>query len=211
MNPLANYAIRGDGTAETAERIRKVFEKVGGKYVDDFCFSHEVRYYVNPQGAIDIAMHDDEINRLTPISIDQAEEIVFGEGEPTDQYITNPDPADLVFPCEMEVQGRNEWVPLEIVEHVAESPYPWHAEGWCALNARIKSTSPNYRPRNPAYQNLFEALQNVCGFTALQSDMDEIIRAVEKDRGTSGCDVCGSENITEAPHMGRNFNECNPL
>ncbi|BFP39522.1 hypothetical protein FGF1_03670 [Flavobacteriaceae bacterium GF1] len=30
-------------------------------------------------------------------------------------------------------------------------------------------------------QNLFEALQDVCGFIALESDMDEIIRAVEKD------------------------------
>ena len=33
-----------------------------------------------------------------------------------------------------------------------------------------------------AYQNLFEALQNVCGFTALESDMFEIINAYEKDR-----------------------------
>ena len=29
--------------------------------------------------------------------------------------------------------------------------------------------------------NLFNALYDVCGFTALESDMDEIIRAVEKD------------------------------
>ena len=33
-----------------------------------------------------------------------------------------------------------------------------------------------------AYQNLFEALQNVCGFTALESEMFEIINAYEKDR-----------------------------
>lgn len=33
-----------------------------------------------------------------------------------------------------------------------------------------------------AYQNLFEALQNVCGFTALESDMLEIINAYEKDK-----------------------------
>ena len=33
-----------------------------------------------------------------------------------------------------------------------------------------------------AYQNLFEALQNVCGFTALESDMLEIVNAYEKDR-----------------------------
>ncbi len=84
MNPLKNYAIRGDGTAETAQRIRKVFEKVGGKYIDDFCFSRKVLYYVNLQGAVDIAVYDLEINKLKPISIDQAEEIVFGEGERKD-------------------------------------------------------------------------------------------------------------------------------
>ena len=33
-----------------------------------------------------------------------------------------------------------------------------------------------------AYQKLFEALQNVCGFTALESDMFEIINAYEKDK-----------------------------
>ena len=31
------------------------------------------------------------------------------------------------------------------------------------------------------HQHLFETLQNVCGFTALQGDMDEIIRAVDHD------------------------------
>lgn len=30
-------------------------------------------------------------------------------------------------------------------------------------------------------QHLFEALQNVCGFIALESDMDEIISAIELD------------------------------
>lgn len=30
-------------------------------------------------------------------------------------------------------------------------------------------------------QNLFEALQNVCDFIALESDMTEIVNAVEKD------------------------------
>ncbi len=33
-----------------------------------------------------------------------------------------------------------------------------------------------------AHQNLFEALQNVCGFTALETDIYEIINAYEKDR-----------------------------
>ena len=32
-----------------------------------------------------------------------------------------------------------------------------------------------------AYQNLFEALQRVAGFTALETDMMEIIDAVRKD------------------------------
>ena len=25
------------------------------------------------------------------------------------------------------------------------------------------------------------------------------------------CDVCGSENLTEAPHMGLNCNDCHPI
>jgi len=25
------------------------------------------------------------------------------------------------------------------------------------------------------------------------------------------CDVCGSNDVIEAPHMGRNCNQCNPL
>lgn len=25
------------------------------------------------------------------------------------------------------------------------------------------------------------------------------------------CDVCGSDNVIEAPHMGKNCNRCNPL
>ena len=37
-------------------------------------------------------------------------------------------------------------------------------------------------------QNLFEALQAVCGFTALESEMDEILRAVEKDEDLTPCD-----------------------
>ena len=32
------------------------------------------------------------------------------------------------------------------------------------------------------YQNLFEAIQNVCGHTPLESEMFEIIAAYEKDR-----------------------------
>jgi transcriptional regulator with XRE-family HTH domain len=28
---------------------------------------------------------------------------------------------------------------------------------------------------------------------------------------TPACDVCGSRDVIEAPHMGRNCNDCNPL
>lgn len=41
-----------------------------------------------------------------------------------------------------------------------------------------------------AYQNLFKALQNVCGFTALESDMFEVINAYEKDK---------AEQLPQAP------------
>jgi hypothetical protein len=52
-----------------------------------------------------------------------------------------------------------------------------------------------------AYQNLFEALHNVCGFIALESDMFEIINAYEKDKAeqlpqadviTAVCQTCGT-------------------
>lgn len=33
-----------------------------------------------------------------------------------------------------------------------------------------------------AYQNLFETLQNVCEFTALENEMIEIINAYKKDK-----------------------------
>jgi hypothetical protein len=49
-------------------------------------------------------------------------------------------------------------------------------------------------------KNLFEALQQICNFTALESDMREIIDAVEKDKVADyepyfgWCDVEGCEN-----------------
>ena len=47
------------------------------------------------------------------------------------------------------------------------------------------------------YQNLFEALQSVCGFTALESDMFEIIAAYEKD--IAGLSVNAEETIAPNP------------
>jgi hypothetical protein len=43
-------------------------------------------------------------------------------------------------------------------------------------------------------QNLFEALQNVCNFTALESDMDEIKRAIEKDKTPPTFPECVSDD-----------------
>jgi hypothetical protein len=49
-------------------------------------------------------------------------------------------------------------------------------------------------------KNLFEALQQICNFTALESDMFEIIAAVEKDKVADyepyfgWCNVKGCEN-----------------
>jgi len=34
---------------------------------------------------------------------------------------------------------------------------------------------------------------------------------VQPDVIKSVCDVCGSDDVIEAPHMGRNCNRCNPL
>ena len=39
---------------------------------------------------------------------------------------------------------------------------------------------------------------------------NELIADVVVPKGTL-CDVCGSDNIIEAPSMGRNCNSCNPI
>ena len=49
------------------------------------------------------------------------------------------------------------------------------------------------------YQNLFNALQNVCAFTALQSDMLEIINAYEKDK---------AEQLLQKPYLWCNVYGC---
>lgn len=57
-------------------------------------------------------------------------------------------------------------------------------------------------------QNLFNALRNVCGFIALETDMQEILNAVEKDsneRTAPICSCCGSDKTyyTNAVHCSR--------
>jgi antirestriction protein ArdC len=47
------------------------------------------------------------------------------------------------------------------------------------------------------HQNLFEALQNVCGFTAIESDMLEIINAYEKDLKLQQSDISGQLGYSE--------------
>jgi hypothetical protein len=51
-------------------------------------------------------------------------------------------------------------------------------------------------------QNLFNALQDVCNFTALQSDLDQIIRAVKKDEelDTEHCN-CGQNALKYTTHI----------
>lgn len=46
-------------------------------------------------------------------------------------------------------------------------------------------------------QNLFEALQRVCDFTALETDMQEIIDAVEKDKKEYEHLKCKNFNLVE--------------
>jgi hypothetical protein len=83
MNPLKNYAIRGDGTAETAERIRKVFEKVGVSTQWKWPVKKDPWYFINSRGIMASRRNEHPIT-LEPISIDQAEEIVNGSGERKD-------------------------------------------------------------------------------------------------------------------------------
>lgn len=51
------------------------------------------------------------------------------------------------------------------------------------------------------YQNLFEAIQNVCGHTPLESEMFEIIAAYEKDKGvTSAVAICDHKQVILVRH-----------
>jgi hypothetical protein len=57
--------------------------------------------------------------------------------------------------------------------------------------------------------HLFEALQNVCDFIALESDMDEIVKAVEKDNQENlpVSDVSMSDVIFECGTCGADTSE----
>lgn len=51
-----------------------------------------------------------------------------------------------------------------------------------------------------------ETKLNVLKWTVQQLRVADVIK-----NEVAVCDVCGSNDITEAPHMGRNCNYCNPL
>jgi hypothetical protein len=64
------------------------------------------------------------------------------------------------------------------------------------------------------YQRLFDHMLNEHGLVLLQTEMDEIIRILhnmEPLPALPPCDVCGSTDVIESPHMGRNCNFCNPI
>lgn len=46
-----------------------------------------------------------------------------------------------------------------------------------------------------AYQNLFETLQRVCGFIALESDMSEIINAYKRDMAAQKTQEGSNESL----------------
>jgi hypothetical protein len=47
--------------------------------------------------------------------------------------------------------------------------------------------------------------------TAMLDFAESYCNALKKIQPKPTCDVCGSENLTEAPHMGRNCNDCHPI
>ena len=54
-------------------------------------------------------------------------------------------------------------------------------------------------------------LEGICkDFALLAYDEASILHSVVVPKGTL-CDVCGSDDVIEAPSMGRNCNSCNPL
>lgn len=44
-----------------------------------------------------------------------------------------------------------------------------------------------------------------------QRKANEMKRLIEQYESVPSCDVCGSEDITDSPQMGRNCNDCHPL
>ena len=60
-----------------------------------------------------------------------------------------------------------------------------------------------------------ELIKNYCDIFAIAPDSWENYKPVlsEEELGMPKevCDVCGSDDITYAPHMGKNCNRCHPL
>ena len=44
-----------------------------------------------------------------------------------------------------------------------------------------------------------------------ESEVKKLRLGAVKGRSEHFCDVCGSDDVIEAPHMGRNCNRCHPL
>ena len=78
---LSGYAIKGDGTRETADRIRKVFEADGWN-VSDWTFETDNQYGCPPVGQLEvdpIGEGREYGNPYTVIPLTEAEALVFGE------------------------------------------------------------------------------------------------------------------------------------
>lgn len=72
--------------------------------------------------------------------------------------------------------GQSEQLVCHCVNDVGTFKLEDGAECCCACEKKTECTLSL-----TAGEHLFTALQDVCGFTALPSDMDEILRAVEQD------------------------------
>jgi hypothetical protein len=78
------------------------------------------------------------------------------------------------------------------------------------------------REQADLYQDFFNFLSQEHNLNCTIEEMDEIIHEAQTfvkkfdianivvQKGTF-CDVCGSDDIIEAPSMGRNCNTCNPI
>jgi hypothetical protein len=57
-----------------------------------------------------------------------------------------------------------------------------------------------------------EALRKECGVLTYELEQKGIHQTLVVGRSEQlVCDVCGSTDVIEAPHMGRNCNRCHPL
>ena len=82
--------------------------------------------------------------------------------------------------------------------------------------AKSESDLEVLRNKLTPFKNLIEMLDK---YVIFQTEVEELIlREIEQCKSNieflakrKTCDVCGSEDITEAPHMGLNCNDCNPI